>query len=118
MNITDCLDRTIFSVFLDESGNKMVHFFGYGYYMGDGYNTEDSKPYRFLEYIFFIAPLSNVFKEGFSKYEDEHSDQFKQSIIDCDEKELIDCYKYYSSGKEPKEIDKLTLDTECGCYIW
>ena len=116
MRVTDYLDKTIFSVFLDESGNKMVHFFGYGYYMGDGYDSKDSKSYRFLEYTFFIAPLSDVLKEGFSNYESEYSDQFKQYITDCDEKELIDCYKNY--GLNIKEIDELTTNTECGWYIW
>lgn len=116
MNIADCLDKTIFSVFLDADGNKLIHFWGYGYYMGDGYNTENSKPYRFLEYTFFIAPLSDVLKEGFSNYESEYSDQFKQYITDCNEKELIDCYKNY--GLDIKEIDELTTNTECGCYIW
>ena len=114
MKSTDYLDRTIFSVFLDENGDKMVHFLGYGYYTGE----PDNKPYRFIEYAFFIAPLSNVLKEGFSEYEGEHSDQFKQYITDCDEKELVSFYEHYDSGKKPKEINELMLNTECGCYIW
>lgn len=112
MNITDYLDKTIFSIFLDVNGNKLIHFWGYGYYTG----SPDDKPYRFIEYTFFIAPLFDVLKEGFSNYESEYSDQFKQYITDCDEKELIDYYKNY--GLDIKEINELTTNTECGCYIW
>ena len=109
----DYCDETIFSVFIGDDEMKYIHFFGYGYYTG----TPEDKPYRFLEYTFFIAPLSDVLKEGVSEYESKHSDQFKQYITDCDEKELVNFYEHYDSGKKPKEINKLTSDTECGCYI-
>jgi len=106
-------DRTIFSVYIGEDEMKYVHFLGYGYYVGEP--TE--KPYRFVEYTFFIAPLSDVIKKGFSEYESEHSDQFKQYITDYDKEKLIDVVEHYDNGKRPVEIQELTTNTKCGCYI-
>lgn len=108
----DYEDRTLFSII--ENGNeKLVHFWGYGYYAG----SPDNRPYRFVEYTFFIATLSDVLKEGFFEYESSHSDKFKQYITDCDEKELIDIVEHYDDGNSPIEVQNITEDISCGCYI-
>lgn len=106
-------DRTLFSVIKNEN-EKLVHFWGYGYYAG----SPDDKPYRFVEYTFFIAPLSDVLKEGFSEYEGNYSDGFKQYITDCDEKEFVNIVEHYDDGNSPIEIQNITEDIPCGCYIF
>ncbi len=106
-------DRTLFSV-IENENEKLVRFWGYGYYAG----SPDDKPYRFVEYAFFIAPLSDVLKEGFSEYESNHSDSFKQYITDCDEKKFVNIVEHYDVGNSPIEIQNITEDISCGCYIF
>lgn len=112
-NSHDYCDKTIFSVFIGDDGMKYVHFLGYGYYVGE----PAEKPYRFVDYTFFIALLSDVVKEGFSEYESEYSDQFKQYVSDYNEEDLIDVVEHYDGGRKPVEIQALTTNTKCGCYI-
>lgn len=117
MNNADCLDKTIFDIFTDKNGNKLLRYLAYGYYVGE----PEDKPYRFVEYDFFVKPISDIVKakkRSVYEYESEYSDQIKCYITDCNEKELINFYKDYGSDVRIKEVNELTMDTECGCYIW
>lgn len=107
-------DRTIFGIEPDH-GERFVHFYGFGYYAGDGTDT----PYRFVEYTFCYVPLEEVLKLGFVEAESQYAPEVKQYITDCTEKEMNDIYEHYDNGDMPTILDGvLTMDTPCGVYIY
>lgn len=97
-----------------ENGEKTIHYCGYGY-RSEG----DVKPYRFLEYIGFEAPLKEVLKSGIYSYEDCNQEQYKQYITDCSEEECRRIYETYDNGKFRIVIDADDIDekTPDGTYI-
>lgn len=108
-------DHTIFGI-EEEEGKKIVHFYGYGYYVGE----ESGKSYRFLEYTFFYAPLEDVLSHegGFDGYEIAHSDSVKTYITDCTQEELNDIYEHYDCGRKPVEIsEKDIASAPLGVYV-
>ncbi len=116
LTLADYEEKTIVGIEM-EGGKKVVHFYGYGYY-SDGCD-EDEKPYRFLEYCWFTAPIEEVLKAGVSEYESDNQDRFKQYITDCTEAECKKMYETYDNGRMPMAIDKedLNADTPNGIYI-
>ena len=108
-------EKTILGIGSDNNGNKVIHYYGYGYYCG----CDEEKPYRFLEYTFFYADLQEALDIGISEYEGKHQDSVKQYITDCTEGELESIYKHYDEGVSPTPISEaeITLDTPCGVYV-
>ena len=106
-------DKTIISI--EMNGNeKIIHFLGYSYYV-----ENEPFPYRFVYYIFFYAPLTEVLDEGVSEYEIIESEFQKQSCTGMTEAEIKDVYDTYDNGEKPVELCKtaLNINTPCGCYI-
>lgn len=112
-------DKSIVEVItgLDRSNKevKYVHFFGYGYESDE----DGDKPYRFVEYTFFIASLKEALDMGIDKYENEVGANFKQYIEDCDEDTLLNRYLKYNNGETPLPIpkEKLDINVPDGMYI-
>ena len=113
--LCDVEEKTIAEIITENSG-RYVHFFGYGYYSED---ESTGKPFRFLEYTWFIAKLEDVLKEGFLEFESEHQDEYKQYLTDCTEAECLRFYRTYDNGNEPKLIqsDLVDMNTPDGVYI-
>lgn len=111
------LENTIISLSKDENDISIIKFLGYFYYAESCENN--TTPYRVVDYRWFDAPLSEVLKSGFSDYESENSDQYKQYIDELDEDGVIDAYNNYNNGKAPKPLllSQLSENTPCGCYI-
>lgn len=106
--------KTIFSI--EKQGNeKVIHFHGYGY-CTDG----TDKPYRFVEYTFCYALLSEAIDKGFTTCEDECAVEVNQYVTELEtEEDVVKCYEHYDGGKAPQLIDikELSMDTPCGMYI-
>ena len=111
--IDDYSENTIVEI-CTKGEDRLIHYFGYGYYA-----HEDGKPYRFLEYTWFIAPLEEALKMGLHEYESENCDQYKTYIEDCTEEECVEFYEHYDNGKTPKLIyvDEVDMNTPDGVYI-
>lgn len=114
MTINDYLEKTVVGIETDEEGKK-IHYYGYGYISDDC----SDKPYRFLEYTWFIAPLKDVLEFGIREYESEYQDQFKQYITDCTKEQCGSIYEHYDNGNIPKLMleSDVDMNTPDGCYI-
>lgn len=110
----DYSESTIVQIYTDKEG-RHIHYYGYGYYAHQG----EDKPYRFLEYTWFIAPLEEALEMGLYEYESENCDQYKTYITDCTEEECKEFYERYDNGEMPKLIfvDEVNMDTPDGVYI-
>ena len=110
--------RTIIGFEKDDATNICtVHFYGYGYHVERA--IDKKKDYRFVEYTWFRAPLSEVKKYGFAEYESENGCLFKQYITDCTEAEMLDFYNSYDDGVRPIMIREADINenTPEGIYI-
>lgn len=108
------IEKTVFGIETD-NGEKIVHFYGYGYHSDDGTDT----PYRFLEYTFCYVPLKKVLEMGFEEAESQYGPEVKQYIADCTRDEMESIYEHYDNGNKPTELKKedLNMDTPLGVYI-
>ncbi len=106
-------DKTIVGIGTDSDGTKYIHYYGYGYQADD---NGSGKCYRFLEYTWYIEPLTDVLSEGVCMFESNHSDGIKTYIRDCTELEMIDCYAHYDNGKAPRILKEITINTPDGTY--
>ena len=95
---------------------KIIKYLGYGYEVPH----DKEKPYRFVEYSWFSELLEYVLKVGIGYYESKESENIKQGIKECTEKEIGDIYFTYDNGYCPKfiETEDVNLDTPCGVYIY
>ena len=96
-------------------GKRFIHYYGYGYYVGDS----KLNPYRFLEYNFFYVPFKEAVEKGIKECEKELSELAKQGIESCSLKVLTEIYAQYDNGKQPKAIreEEVNAETENGVYI-
>lgn len=80
-------EKTMFEVYLDNSGEKKLHYLGYFYESDEGLKLQ--------EYIGFEAPFSEVVNEGIYDYEMNHSEEFggQQYITYYDGKETADAFQ-------------------------
>lgn len=109
----DLKEALIFGLESAENGSRVVHFYGYGY-------DTDGDGFRFLEYCGFLAPLEQVLKTGFEKYEEENGAASKCSVADMDSYEdLVDTYLAYDGGKQPALLreGRISSETPDGIYI-
>ena len=111
---TNYIENTIFDINTNKDGERYVHFLGYGYAADE---IEKGKPYRFLEYTFFEAPLKDVLSVGFYAYENKYSEQYNQYVQDCDKQTCLDTYLHYNNGSAPIPIDSIDINTPDGCYV-
>lgn len=91
-------------------GEKYIHYSGYGYYSGE----PKDKPYRWVDYTFFMCLLSDVIAYGIKEYEADYQGGVKQYIFDLTESEydkIIDGEKHTTINKED-----VTEDIACGTY--
>lgn len=109
------LEKTIFAI-EKENSEKIVHFYGYGYY-GEG-TYDDDKKYRFVEYTYAYMKLSEVLKLGFQEAEVVASAFVNQYITDCFLEGLERIYDTYDNGRKPKEVDQITESLPEGVYIY
>lgn len=105
---------TIIELFTGIYGTRCVHFWGYGYYVGE----PDDMPYRMVEYTGFVVSLKEALKYGILNFEGEFSDQYKQYISDCSEEELQAIYRGYDNGHAPEKIKlcDISMTTPDGMY--
>lgn len=104
------LGETIINV-VTESGEKIVRFIGFGYYAET--EIEEGKPYRFVDYRDFSAPLSVIPNGEVNKYEDNKSEEITQYIEDCT---LDEVDEYYTDIPRIRE-SQLTADIADGKYV-
>lgn len=114
LSLKDYLENTVFEIYTGDNGEKYVHFFGYGYLADE---IEDGKPYRFVQFTFFEAPLKEVLSVGFYAFENKYSEECKQYIQDCDEQTCLDTYLHYDNGNTPVAINSVDENTPNGCYV-
>lgn len=103
----------IYSIEMDENGNKQIHILGYTYY-GDQWELTDI--------CWFIEPLEEFIQHiaDNKHYVDEQSSEYKQYILDCTEEEIVDLINHYFDGNAPDQTlpyEEITIDTPCGNYI-
>lgn len=104
------LEKTIFA----KEGND-IHYLAYGYCSEDG----SDRPYRFLEYTGFYAPIEDIETLGFQAVESEDGALYKQYIEDVTEAEMISRYQHYDAGQHPKWVKFADINRHLpdGCYI-
>ena len=108
-------DLTLFSVEKDIESKKVIHFLGYGYRA-----DVSEKPYRFIEYTFFYAPIKQIMEEGFSNVESRYNQEIKQYVSELNESEFLECYGRYYNKKKTKRITQKDFN-EClkeGTYLF
>ncbi|MBR2301267.1 MAG: hypothetical protein IKA41_04870 [Bacteroidaceae bacterium] len=104
---------TLVDISTADNGTKNIHFLGYGYLSDNAPEGEPLKIARWLEYIFFEAPLEEALKYGVSKLEADTGSEYKQCIEDITEAELE---KIIKAHPVLYECD-LSLDTPDGVYF-
>lgn len=91
-------------------GEKCICYSGYGYFAGE----PEDKPYRWVDYTFFICPLSDAIAYGIKEYETDCQDSIKQYVSDLTETEynaIINAKPYTILNAE-----NVTQDIACGTY--
>lgn len=111
MEIEKYIEHSIVGVEFQD-GMKTIHYYGYSY------EADQGEPYRFVEYCGLTAPLKEALAVGVVTYEVDNGCEAKQYVTDADAEKIIDIYRHYDNGHEPKElpINELTIDTPCGIY--
>lgn len=110
------LNKTIFAI-ETENHKKVVHFLGYGY-LDEEMENNSEKKFRFVEYTFAYAKLSNVLKKGFERCEVASATFVTQYVTDVTLEELNNIYETYDNGHRPKEVCQLSEDLPTGIYIY
>ena len=84
-------DKTVVEI-KENSGNKIIHYLGYAYYVGE----PEDKPWHWVDYSGFYVPIREVleFEKMGHNYELQFADRYKQYINDCSENEMK---AYYAS---------------------